>query len=107
MKIRISDQSLRIRLSQQEAQSLHAGATLSTHLCLNALDEFAFDLKTWHLAIGEVNSERNKLTVSIPLEAAHQLATIPGYRFIAEQSADNNKPLQLEIEIDLAKEKNT
>ena len=107
MKIRISDQSLRIRLSQQEADSLYAGATLSTRLSLNALDEFEFELKTWHLAIGEVNAERNKLIASIPLEAAHQLATIPGYRFIAEQSADNNKPLELEIEIDLAKEKNT
>ncbi len=107
MKIRISDQSLRIRLSQQEADSLYAGATLSTRLSLNALDEFEFELKTWHLAIGEVNAERNKLIASIPLEAAHQLATIPGYRFIAEQATDNNKPLELEIEIDLAKEKNT
>ena len=107
MKIRISDQSLRIRLSQEEAQSLHSGATLSTRLCLNALDEFELELKTWHLAIGEVSTERNKLTVSIPLEAAHQLATIPGCRYISEQAAENNKPLQLEIEIDLAKEKNT
>ena len=107
MKIRISDQSLRIRLSQQEAQSLHAGATLSIHLCLNALDEFAFDLKTWHLAIGEVNSERNKLTVSIPMEAAHQLATTSGYIFRSEQAADIKKSLELEIEIDLTKEKNT
>jgi hypothetical protein len=107
MKIRISDQSLRIRLSQQEAQSLYAGRTLSTSLSLNALDQFAFELKTWHLAIGEVNPERNKLIVSVPQEAAHQLATIPCYRFLSEQAADNNKPLQLEIEIDLAKEKNT
>jgi hypothetical protein len=107
MKIRISDQSLRIRLSQQEAESLHAGTSLSTSLNLNALDQFAIELKVWHLAIGEVNTERNKLIASIPVEAAHQLATIPGYRFIAEQAADNNKPLELEIEIDLAKEKNT
>jgi hypothetical protein len=47
------------------------------------------------------------LTASIPQEAAHQLATLSGYRFFAEQPADNNKPLELEIEIDLAKEKNT
>lgn len=107
MKIRISDQSLRIRLSQQEAQSLYAGATLSTSLSLNALDQFAIVLKTWHLAIGEVNTERNKLIASIPQEAAHQLATIPGYRFLAEQAAHGNKPLEFEIEIDLAKEKNT
>lgn len=107
MKIRISEQSLRIRLSQQEAESLHAGATLSTSLSINALDQFAIELKAWHLAIGEVNTERNKLIASIPQEAAHQLATNPGYRFITEQAADNNKTLELEIEIDLAKEKNT
>jgi hypothetical protein len=107
MKIRISDQSLRIRLSQQEAQSLNAGATLSTSLCLNALDEFAFDLKTWHLAIGEVNSEKNKLTVSIPMDAAHQLTSTSGYIFHSEQATDIKKPLELRIEIDLAKEKNT
>jgi hypothetical protein len=107
MKIRISDQSLRIRLSQEEAQSLHSGATLSARLCLNALDEFEFELKKWHLAIGEVNAERNKLIASIPLEAAHQLASTRGYIFRSEQAADKNKPLELEIEIDLAKEKNT
>ena len=107
MKIRISDQSLRIRLSQQEAQLLHSGAILSTRLCLNALDEFEFELKTWHLAIGEVSTERNKLKVSIPLEAAHQLSSTRGYIFRSEQAADKNTPLESEIEIDLAKEKNT
>jgi hypothetical protein len=107
MKIRISDQSLRIRLSRHEAEALCNEEVLTTELTLNALDQFVIELRTWHLAIGEVNSERHKLIASIPLEAAQQLASTSGYRFSNEQASNKTEPLLLEIEIDLAKEKNT
>jgi hypothetical protein len=103
MKIRISDQSLRVRLSGEEAMQLSEGQTLQTTLRLNAIDSFEFALQSWHLAIGEVHEEPGRLLISIPTEAAQRLATERDYRFTTQQNTDSIQPLVITIEIDLQK----
>jgi hypothetical protein len=105
MKIRISDQSLRIRLSTDEAMALEKGAIITSTLRLNTIDVFAVELKTWHLTIGEVHSGQNKLIVSIPQDAAEKLVREPQFIFLSEQGAETQTPLSLEVEIDLQKVK--
>jgi len=107
MKIRISDQSLRIRLTIEEAQALEKGAFITTSLHLNAIDDFRIELHMWHLNIGEVHSEKNKLSVSIPQQAVRQLAHETGYLFRCEQESHEHPALTLEVEIDLQKAKHS
>lgn len=103
MKIRISEQSLRVRLSQAEAQALHEGQTLRTTLRLNAIDCFEIALQSWHLSIGEVHTDNGNLLLSIPTAAASRLATERDYSYTAHQPADSPEPLVIRIEIDLQK----
>jgi hypothetical protein len=107
MKIRIGDQSLRVRLSTEEADALEKGASLSTSLRLNAIDSFEFELRTWNLSIGEVHSEKHKLIASIPQHASHQLATVKGFLYRCQQASGMHPDLTLEVEIDLQKQKHT
>jgi hypothetical protein len=103
MKIRISEQSLRVRLSSEEATALNEGETLRTNLRLNAIDTFEVILQPWHLAIGEVHAEAEGLRISIPTEAARRLALEHDYIFTERQPADSAHPLVISIEIDLQK----
>lgn len=107
MKIRISDQSLRIRLSEQEASALEHGAFITSSLRLNAIDTFEIELHTWHLNIGEIQSEKNKLVVSIPQEAASQLAHDNGFLYRCKQESHTLPSLTIEVEIDLQKAKHS
>jgi hypothetical protein len=107
MKIRISDQSLRIRLSTDEAIALEKGAFITTVLQLNSIDRFEVELSTWHLTIGEVQREPNKLLIFIPHIATQKLLNEPGFMFHCEQESQSPSPLRLEVEIDLQKVKRT
>lgn len=107
MKIRMGDQSLRMRLSPEEAQALKKEAFISTRLQLNHIDSFEIELRTWHLSIGEVHAEKNKLIASIPIEAAGHLLDIQGYTFRSEQLVGMKNALILEVEIDLEKAKHS
>jgi len=107
MKIRISDQSLRVRLSSKEALLLERGDELNASLTFSAIDQFVFELRTWNLTIGEVHLEKNKIIASIPATAATSLAHERGYCFTCEQLSDSKPALQLEIEIDLEKTANS
>ena len=107
MKIRISDQSLRVRISRDEARALCVGQTISTTLRLNTIDRFEVALQTWHLTIGEVISEAASLVISIPIAAASKLAEENDYIFSCQQPSDSSSPLVLSVEIDLQKEPNT
>ncbi|MFN5621024.1 MAG: DUF7009 family protein [Flavobacteriales bacterium] len=103
MKVRISDQSLRIRISPAEAQQLSEGNTLQTHLQLNTIDVFSVTLQSWNLSIGEVHAEEKSLMLSIPNAAAQDLAHQPGYTFSGEQQNEPSAPLKFSVEIDLEK----
>jgi hypothetical protein len=105
MKIRISDQTLRMRLTKDEALSLQRGAHVVTSLQLNFIDVFEIELHSWNLSIGEVHFEKNKLKASIPHSAAKQLSHENGYVYRCEQQASQASALILEVEIDLQKVK--
>jgi hypothetical protein len=107
MKIRISDQSLRIRLTADEALALEKGAFITTSLRFNTIDLFEVELHNWNLTIAEVQSEKNKLIVSMPPDAVRKLVHEPGYLFQYEQENGAETALKLEVEIDLQKAKHT
>lgn len=107
MKVRISDQSLRIRLTGDEALALEKEAFITTFLRFNSIDLFEVELHNWHLAIAEVHSEQNKLIVSIPHDAVRKLVHERGYLFQYEQENGSETALKLEVEIDLQKAKHT
>ena len=105
MKIRIGDQSLRLRISAAEAEALHQGKEITTTLHFNAIDVFEVVLRSWNLSIAEVLYEGHKLTVSIPVVASQLLVNTRGYIFRSEQHGADASPLMLEVEIDLEKAK--
>ncbi|MFM9005632.1 MAG: DUF7009 family protein [Flavobacteriales bacterium] len=106
MKIRISNQLLRIRISNEEALALNKGAIVKTVLQISPADRFDVELQTWNLTIGEVHSGTHRLSVSIPIEASQRLIAESGYTFSCEQATGSEQSLTLEVEIDLQKEKN-
>lgn len=106
MKIKISDQSLRARITATEAVALTRDESVCAVLHLNAIDSFEILLRAWHLNIAEVQHEHNKLVLSIPLTAAQDLVSKTGYTYRAEVSEHRNAPLTIEVEIDLVKAKN-
>jgi hypothetical protein len=107
MKIRISDQSLRVRLSKEEAIQLHAGSTITTELRLNTIDVFAIELRSWNLTIAEIHFEDNHMLISIPMEAAQQIAITPGYTYLFDAFGDAKDAMNLAVEIDFEKAPHT
>jgi hypothetical protein len=103
MKIRLGNQSFRIRISLREAEMLCKRETITTSLRLSPIDEFAVELTCWNLSIAEVKLEPKKLIASIPESAAIQLMRERGFTFQQEQKADTAPPLKLEVEIDFEK----
>ena len=104
MKVRIGNQSLRIRITPTEAKALSSGTTITTTLNLTAIESFAIELRQWNLIIGQVHTEQGKLIASVPKADVEQLIATPGYTFLCEQeSGETQKPIKLEIEIDLQK----
>jgi hypothetical protein len=101
------EQSVRVRLSREEAQALCDGQTISTTLRLNTIDRFEVALQTWHLTIGEVITEASSLVISIPMAAASKLAKENDYIFSCQQPSDSSSPLVMSVEIDLQKIPNT
>jgi hypothetical protein len=106
MKVRISDQSLRIRISKKEANALREGAIITTAIQLSPIERFEVELLTWNLTIGEVHTATNKLVVSIPFGEAERLITEIGYTYTSQQFVYTRQSWTLEIEIDLQKENN-
>ena len=105
MKIRIGDQSLRVRISADEAEILNKGKEIKTSLRFNTIDAFEVVLRTWNLSIAEVHYQAHQLTASLPLDAPQHLLNTPRYAFRSEQQGVDGRPLLLEVEIDLEKAK--
>ena len=105
MKVRLSNQSLRIRISSAEAETLSKGKEIVVTLHLGFIDSFEVILKCWNLTVAEVCMEPKKLIASIPESVARQLMNEQGYRFNQHQETDNGSPLLLQVEVDLEKAK--
>jgi hypothetical protein len=103
MKVRIGDQSLRIRLTEAEAKRLSEGDAVRTRLQLNAIDVFTVELTSWNLSIGEVHFGDKTLLVSIPVQNAQQFTHQQGYSYQSEQQVNPVSPLKFSVEIDLEK----
>jgi hypothetical protein len=103
MKIRIGDQSLRVRLFKEEAMQVYEGNAVFTELRLNAIDVFTIELRSWNLTIAEIHFEDHQLHISIPEEAAHHIATQAGYCYRFDSPSDAAKPVKLTVEIDFEK----
>ena len=105
MKVRLSNQSLRIRITSAEAEVLCNGEEIVVSLHLGFIDSFEVILKCWNLTVAEVSMESKKLIAYIPESVAAQLMSERGYCFNQQQEAENNSPLLLQIEVDLEKAK--
>jgi|LauGreDrversion4_2_1035121.scaffolds.fasta_scaffold335918_2 hypothetical protein len=103
MKVRISNQSLRIRITAAEAETLNKGEEIVASLHLGFIDSFEVILKCWNLTVAEVCMEPKKLIASIPENSARQLMSEHGYRFNQHQETDSGTPLMLQVEVDLEK----
>jgi hypothetical protein len=105
MKVRLSNQSLRIRISSSETAMLNKGEEIITSLNLSIIDSFEVILRCWNLTVAEVCMEPKKLIVSIPESVAMQLRSERGYCFNQQQDTDNGSPMFLQVEVDLEKAK--
>ena len=105
MKVRLSNQSLRIRITSAEAEMLSNGEEIVLSLQLGYIDSFEVILKCWNLTVAEVCMEPKKLIASIPESVARQLMNEHGYCFNQQQETDSGSPLMLQVEVDLEKAK--
>ena len=105
MKVRLSNQSLRIRITSSEAETLSKGEEIVVSLNLGFIDSFEVILKCWNLTVAEVCMEPKKLIASIPESVARQLMNEDGYCFHQQQETDSGSPLMLQVEVDLEKAK--
>jgi hypothetical protein len=103
MKVRLSNQSLRIRITPAEAEMLSIGEEVLVTLHLGLIDSFEVILKCWNLTLAEVGMEPKKLIVSIPESVAMQLISERGYCFNQRQETDSGSPMFLQVEVDLEK----
>ena len=103
MKVRLSNQSLRIRITAAEAETLTKREEIVVSLHLGLIDSFEVILKCWNLTVAEVCMEPKKLIASIPENVARQLMNEQGYRFNQHQETDSGSPLMLQVEVDLEK----
>lgn len=103
MKVRISEQSLRMRLAEVDLERLCSEETISVQLQLDAVDSFKIELRAWHLEISEIHRSNKTLVVSIPLTAVQHMLHEKGFAYRCEQEVHGAKALLLEVEIDLQK----
>jgi hypothetical protein len=105
MKVRLSNQSIRIRITSAEAETLVNGEEIVVSLHIGFIDSFEVILKCWNLTVAEVCLEPKKLIASIPENVARQLMNEDGYCFHQHQETDSGRPLMLQVEVDLEKAK--
>ncbi len=66
MKIRISPNQLRLRLSQEDLHSLSENGFIAESISFSALETFEYELRSWNLTIMEATFHSGKIKISIP-----------------------------------------
>lgn len=101
MKIRIAQNSLRIRIKQDELIALSKGESIQVQLRFSIYDSLLIELVPWNLEILEGKSEHGKITVNIPLSFAENWPNNPKQPIEVNQSNGTSQSLNILVEQDL------
>lgn len=97
MKIRLSQNAVRIRLTAEEIAALYAGKTVELSTVFSAINRLTCQLSTWHLAAASVVLQDQVLTIQFPNDSLNE-----DNNFCFKAAIDNQTtiPLTLLIELD-------
>jgi hypothetical protein len=97
MKIRLSQNAVRIRLTAEEIAALYAGKTVEFTTVFSAINKMTCRLNTWHLTTSAIALQDQMLTIQFPNNSLNEDNNFSFKSAIDNQSAI---PLTLLIELD-------
>lgn len=102
MKLRIKDNSIRIRLNQSEAMSVARGETITKKTSFSPVSSVSYSLVPWQLDVFNASFEDNHLTVNIPLSKTENWmdSEETGFEFIQKNGEEGG--LLILVEKDFA-----
>lgn len=101
MKLRISTDHLRLRLTAEEVTALSQGETVSVHLKLSIYDELVCELSPWNLELSEAKISDGKLIINIPSSFTSVWPQSKHMAFEQMQQNGSITPLTILIEKDM------
>ena len=101
MKLRISTDHLRLRVTGEEVNALSKGETVSVHVKLSAYDELVCELIPWNLEMTEAKFTDGKLIINVPASFTSVWPKSKHIAFEQVQQNDSFTPLTILIEMDM------
>jgi hypothetical protein len=101
MKIRIAQNSLRIRIKQDELIALSKGESIQVQMRFSIYDSLLIELVPWNLEILEGKSEHGKITINIPVSFVEKWPDNPRQTIEVHQSNGTSQSLYILVEQDL------
>jgi len=102
MKLRIKDNSIRIRLNQTEVTELSGGAVLRSKTVFSPVSQFQYSLVPWELDVFNAHVEGDELTVNMPIEKIQRWLESDETGFEFAQKNGETVPLTIIVEKDFA-----
>ena len=103
MKIRLSNNSIRIRINQDELLKLSQNETVSLSVRFSIYDCLICELTPWNLEVLEAKFESGKLTVNIPFSFTQNWPTHPTQPIEIHQNNGSAHALYILVEKDFEK----
>jgi hypothetical protein len=102
MKLRIKDNSIRIRLNQTEALSVARGESVMKNTVFSPVSSVSYSLVPWQLDVFNASFEGNNLTVNIPLSKTEHWMDSEETGFEFRQNNGEEGGLLIVVEKDFA-----
>jgi hypothetical protein len=100
MKLRLSEQHLRFRLSENDVSLLHQGKSLTQEVRFSPLESIEIVLEPWQLEVMQASFLYNQIKVNIPQSAIAAWASTAQEGMYDLQHEGLEQPLKISIEKD-------
>lgn len=100
MKLRLSEQHLRFRLSESEVALLHQGKSLTQDVRFSPLESIEIIVEPWQLDVMQASFLYNQIKVNIPIAAIAPWAFSAQEGIYDLQQEGLEQPLKISIEKD-------
>jgi hypothetical protein len=102
MKLRIKDNSIRIRLTQSEALAVSNGETVTKKTVFSPVSSLSYSLVPWHLDVFNATFEKDEILLNIPISKVEKWMDTEETGFEFTQNNGEEGGLLLIIEKDFA-----
>ncbi|MFN0030867.1 MAG: DUF7009 family protein [Flavobacteriales bacterium] len=100
MKLRVKQNTLRLRLTQTEVAALSAGETLCDITQFSLYQKLSIQLGTWNLEVADAKFENDTITINCPISQTMQWANNDDEGMYFTIDNDGDEPLHLAVEKD-------